>query len=232
MTEAPEPEEWRLPREAASYADVYPAAAGSPLVVALHGYGGNMRSMARLVRPALPDGFALASLQGPYPHLVRPEDRTKPLGFGFGWVTNWKPDESIAAHHGAIDALVARYRERGGAPDLFLLGFSQSVALNFRYAFTFPGRVRGVVAVAGGIPGDWDAAEKYRHASLDVLYVAGRSDEFYPPERIEAGARALERRGARVEVVVLECGHDFPPSAAPIIREWLATRAATPPSPR
>ena len=229
MTEGVAPEEWRLPRESASYADVYRARAGSPLLVALHGYGGNKRSMTRLVRPALPAGFALASLQGSYPHLVRPEDRSKPLGFGFGWITNWKPEESIAAHHAAIDALVARYRETGGASsDVFLLGFSQSVALNFRYAFTFPGRVRGIVAVAGGIPGDWEAEGKYRDSPVDVLYLAGRSDEFYPPERIDANARSLERRGARVEVVLLESGHDFPPEAAPIVRDWLVARAAVP----
>ena len=229
MTDGPDPEEWRFPRESFSYADAYLAAAGAPLLVALHGYGGNKRSMARLARPALPDGFSLVSLQGPYPHLVRPEDRAKPLGFGFGWVTNWKPEQAIAVHHAAIDALIARYRAAGGvSSDVFLLGFSQSVALNFRYAFTFPGRVRGVVAVAGGIPGDWDADGKYRDAPLDVLYVAGRRDEFYPPERIDGNARSLERRGARVEVVVLECGHDFPPEAAPIVREWLAARVAIP----
>jgi phospholipase/carboxylesterase len=233
LTERPEPEEWRIPQELAAYADFQPSGAGpSPLLIALHGYGGNKKSMARLVRPALPEGFALATLQGPHPHLVRPDDRSRPLGFGFGWITNWRPEESIALHHAAIDAIVRRAAAEGRADPgaVFLLGFSQSVALNFRYAFTFPGKVRGIVAVAGGIPGDWDDEGKYGNAAVDVLYLAGRTDEFYPPERIEGNARALERRGAKVSVEILETGHDFPPEAMPLIRTWLGERAPSAPS--
>jgi len=224
-----EPEEWRIPQESASWCDVLlPNGRGAPLLVALHGYGGSKRSMGRLVRPAVPPGFALACLQGPHPHLIRPEDRSKPLGVGFGWISNWKPEESIALHHAAIDAVVSRLAA-GGSIDpaaVFLLGFSQSVAVNFRYAFTFPGKVRGVVAVAGGIPGDWKDSPRYRDAPVDVLYLAGRSDEFYPPERIEENARALEERGARVAVHTLDGGHDLAPEALALVRSWLADRTA------
>jgi predicted esterase len=229
LTTLPAPEELRIPQESASYADLYlPERPRAPLLVALHGYGGNKRSMARLAAPALPEGFALASLQGTHPHLIRPEDRSKPLGVGFGWVSNWKPEESIAMHHAAVDAVLDRLSAEGRIDPaaVFLLGFSQSVAMNFRYAFTFPGRIRGVVAVAGGIPGDWAASPKFRDAAIDVLYLAGRDDEFYPPAKIEENARALETRGARVDVRVLESRHDFPPEAAERIREWLALRAA------
>lgn len=232
MTEF-EPREWRIPREAAAYADFHPSGKPlSPLLVALHGYGGNKQSMARMVRPSLPPGFALATLQGPHPHLIRPEDRSRPLGFGFGWVTNWKPQESIALHHAAIDATLdrAEQEEHVDPRAVFLLGFSQSVALNFRYAFTYPGRVRGIVAVAGGIPGDWDEEGRYRDAAVDVLYVGGRRDEFYPPEKIESNARALGRRGARVTVEILETGHDFPPPAMPVVRRWLEERSEAVPA--
>jgi phospholipase/carboxylesterase len=231
LTDRSEPEEWRIPQELAAYADFHSSGtASSPLLIALHGYGGNKKSMARLVRPAVPEGFAFATLQGPHPHLVRPEDRSRPLGFGFGWITNWKPEESIALHHAAIDAIVRRAAaEHGVDPGaVFLLGFSQSVALNFRYAFTFPGKVRGIVAIAGGIPGDWDGEGKYRDAAVDVLYLAGRTDEFYPPERIESNARALERRGAKVKVEILDAGHDFPPEAHALIRTWLGDQASSP----
>jgi len=222
-----EPEEWRIPQESASWCDVFlPEERPAPLLVALHGYGGNKRSMGRLVRPAVPDGFALACLQGHHPHLIRPEDRSKPLGVGFGWISNWKPEESIALHHGAIDAIVSRLADdlRIDPAAVFLLGFSQSVALNFRYAFTYPGKIRGVIAIAGGIPGDWRDSPRYRDAAVDVLYLAGRSDEFYPPEKIEENGRALEMRRASVDVRVLDGGHDFPPGALALVRDWLAER--------
>ncbi|HET9792840.1 MAG TPA: hypothetical protein VFS34_00135 [Thermoanaerobaculia bacterium] len=222
-------EEWRIPQESASWCDVsLPERPAAPLLVALHGYGGSKRSMGRLVRPAVPDGFALVCLQGPHPHLIRPEDRSKPLGVGFGWISNWKPDESIALHHAAIDAIVARLAagRRIDPGAVFLLGFSQSVALNFRYAFTYPGRVRGVIAIAGGIPGDWSDSPRYGDAALDVLYLAGRSDEFYPPETIARNAAALESRGANVTREVLETGHDFPAEALPLVRGWLEARVS------
>jgi phospholipase/carboxylesterase len=230
MTSEREPQEWRIPQESASWCDVLlPEGRGAPLLVALHGYGGSKRSMGRLVRPALPAGFALACLQGPHPHLIRPEDRSKPLGVGFGWISNWKPEDSIALHHSAIDAIVSRLAAEGSIDPsaVFLLGFSQSVALNFRYAFTYPGKIRGVVAVAGGIPGDWAESPRYRHSEIDVLYLAGRSDEFYPPERIEENGLALAARGARVERRVLDGGHDFPAESLPLVRGWLEERAST-----
>ncbi len=229
MTGGREPEEWRIPQESASWCDVFlPEETRAPLLVALHGYGGNKRAIGRFVRPAVPAGFALASLQGPHPHLIRPDDRTKPLGVGFGWISNWKPEESIALHHAAVDAVVARLdsEQRIDPGAVFLLGFSQSVALNFRYAFTYPGKVRGIVAVAGGIPGDWKDSPRYRDSPVEVLYLAGRSDEFYPPEKIEENARALETRGARVAGRVLETGHDFPAEALPLVRSWLEERTA------
>jgi phospholipase/carboxylesterase len=227
MTPERPPEEWRIPQESASWCDLLlPDGNDAPLLVALHGYGGNKRSMGRLVRPALPAGFALASLQGPHPHLIRPEDSSKPLGVGFGWISNWKPEESIALHHAAIDAILARLapERRIDPAAVFLLGYSQSVALNFRYAFTYPGKIRGVVAVAGGIPGDWTDSARYRDTAVDVLYVAGRSDEYYPPATIEKNAAALETRGARVTRTILETGHDFPGEALPLVRGWLEER--------
>src|SRR5512142_2315047 len=202
MTPERDTEEWRIPQESASWCDVsLPERPAAPLLVALHGYGGSKRSMGRLVRPAVPDGFALVCLQGPHPHLIRPEDRSKPLGVGFGWISNWKPDESIALHHAAIDAIVARLAagRRIDPGAVFLLGFSQSIALT------------------GGIPGDWSDSPRYGDAALDVLYLAGRSDEFYPPETIARNAAALESRGANVTREVLETGHDFPAEALPLI---------------
>ncbi len=223
-------EEWTIPQESTAYCDVILPAGSepAPLLLALHGYGGNKRSMARLARRAAPEGFAVASLQGPHPHLVRPEDRAKPLGFGFGWITNFRPEESIVLHHRAIDAILGRMAASGrlDRSAVFLLGFSQSVALNFRYAFTHPGTVRGVLAVAGGIPGDWAAEGKYQHAAIDVLYVGGRKDEFYPPEKIEENARALGTRGARVQVEIFETGHDLPPESLALLRRWLEERGA------
>jgi len=187
--------------------------------------------MMRAVRRIDPDGFAVASLQGPHQHVVRPERADEALGYGFGWLTNFKPDQSIGLHHNAVlrvvDELTA---ERVADPErVFLLGFSQAVALNFRFAFTYPERVRGVVGVCGGIPGDWGEEGRYLSGDVDVLYVGGRADEFYGPERVEQNAEALRRRARSVDVRLYDTGHVFPRAANPDIRAWLLGRARTGP---
>ena len=57
------------------------------------------------------------------------------------------------------------------ASRVFLLGFSQSCALNYRFAFTYPERLRGVVGICGGIPGDWETSTIYRQAAIDVFHL-------------------------------------------------------------
>src|SRR5215212_4277168 len=115
------------------YYDLHaPAVTPAPLLVALHGYGSSKRHMMREAMQHAPEGFAVAALQGPHQHMREPREPGGPPRYGFGWLTNFHPEESVALHHRAvldlINALVARgvaRRER-----VFLLGFSQSCALN------------------------------------------------------------------------------------------------------
>ena len=69
----------------------------APLLIALHGYGANKRQMMREARQIAPEGFAIASLQGFHQHMKEPKEVGGPLRFGFGWLTNFKSDESVEA---------------------------------------------------------------------------------------------------------------------------------------
>ena len=220
--------ERRLVQEFPCYYDLYiPAGAGPrPLLIALHGYGGDKTSMMRLARRINEQDYVIASLQGPHQHLVRPEDRSQALGYGFGWLSNFRPEESIALHHRAILHIIETLTQESQADpaQVFLLGFSQAVGLNFRFAFTHPERVRGVIAICGGIPGDWGSEGKYRAGGVDVLYLASERDEFYPPSRIKENARALERRAQSVELHLFDAGHEVPRDAYQVIDQWVAQR--------
>src|SRR5829696_8377562 len=143
-------EERTLAAEVKLYYDLAQAAeTPSPLLVALHGYGANKRQMMREARQMAPSGFSVASLQGFHQHIREPKEQGGPLRYGFGWVTNFRPEDSVAVHHKALldlrESLVAEgiaERER-----IFLLGFSQSCALNYRFAFTHTECFRGVVGI-------------------------------------------------------------------------------------
>src|SRR5258706_10294224 len=78
----------------------------APLWIALHGYGASKRQMMREARVIAPEGFALASLQGPHQHLKDLKEPGGPLRFGFGWLTNFRPEESVAVHHRALLELI------------------------------------------------------------------------------------------------------------------------------
>lgn len=201
--------------------------APAPLLVALHGYGGNKSSMMKMARRMAPEGFAIASPQGFHQHIVRPEDASRPLGFGFSWVTNYKSEESLALHHRALSEVIRRLTQARKADParIFLLGFSQSVALNFRFAFSHPNSIRGIAAICGGIPGDWESEGKYHPSETDVLVVGGETDDFYPPERTRNNAKKLERRARSVDVEILPSGHEISASSVTRVRRFLEEQA-------
>src|SRR6266550_2365524 len=132
-----------------------PAVSPAPLLIALHGYGANKRQMMSEARQMAPENFAIASLQGFHQHLKEPKEPGGPLRFGFGWLTNFHPEESIEMHHRALLDLTEHLISESVADPakIFLLGFSQSCALNYRFSFTYPNRLRGVVGICGGLPG-------------------------------------------------------------------------------
>jgi phospholipase/carboxylesterase len=199
----------------------------APLLIALHGYGANKRQMMREARFMAPDNFAIASLQGFHQHIKEPREPGGPLRFGFGWLTNFRSDESVKLHQQALSDLIQSLIDEGvaDAQRIFLLGFSQSCALNYRFAFTHPRYLRGVIGICGGIPGDWETSALYKPAEFDVLHLAGTRDEFYPPERVKDYERQLGTRARSVLFRSYDAGHEFVPEMRPDVVQWL-TRIA------
>jgi phospholipase/carboxylesterase len=202
--------------------------APAPLLIALHGYGASKRQMMREAQAFAPEGFAIASLQGPHQHLKDPKETGGPLRFGFGWLTNFHPEESVAIHHRALLDLIGSLTAEGvaDAGRIFLLGFSQSCALNYRFAFTYPKALRGVIGVCGGIPGDWEDSELYRPTSGAVLHLTGERDEFYPPARTGDYAAQLRRRAPDVELRSYDAGHEIVQPMRDDMHAWLSHKSA------
>ena len=196
-----------------------------PLIIGLHGYEGNKESMMALLNKIDSRDFIKASVQGPSSFFVRegPDDM-KPR-IGFGWMMQYKAEDTIRLHHktllSVIEDTAGQYPLDRSA--IFLIGFSQSVALNYRFAFTHPNLIRGVIAVCGGIPGDWDQ-DKYHDSDTDVLIIAGETDEFYPLERTRTFKDALARRARSSDFRSFPAGHVFPRQSLPLINDWIAER--------
>jgi predicted esterase len=201
----------------------------APLLIALHGYGGSKRQMMREARQIAPENFAIAALQGVHQHIREPRIEGEPLRYGFGWLTNFHPEESIGLAHRAIDDLINALtnekivdRER-----IFLLGFSQSVALLYRYVFTRGNAARGIIGICGGLPGDWERNENYKKTRTGILHLTGARDEFYPPARTEDYAGKLRTRAQDVEVkTYADAAHEITDAMRGDVRAWLQGKAA------
>jgi phospholipase/carboxylesterase len=192
--------------------------AKTPLVVTLHGFGGNAETMLQLTSRLFDRPPVIASLQGPNQFFLPPDTRN----VGYGWVTSRRPAESIRLHHDMVlHVAEAVGREFGISPNQrVLVGFSQSVSLNYRFVATYPDAIRGVIGICGGLPGDWDT-DTYQPVTAALLHIARSGDEYYPPLATEQYAERLRRRAADVEFHLIDGGHQMPSSGARIVEPWL-----------
>jgi len=204
-----------------------PQKSPAPLLIALHGYGASKRHMMREAQQMAPDGFAIAALQGFHQHIREPKEPGGPLRFGFGWLTNYRPEESVTVHHKALLDLITTLTDEDviNPQRVFLLGFSQSCALNYRFAFSRGGSLRGVVGICGGLPGDWETSEIYKRTNAAVFHLAGTRDEFYPPSRVADYAERLQMSAANVAFKSYDAGHEIIPAMREDVRQWLREHA-------
>ena len=181
----------------------------------------------REARLMAPSGFAVASLQGFHQHLKEPKEEGGPLRFGFGWLTNFHPEESVELHHQALLNLINTLVKEGIADRerVFLVGFSQACALNFRFAFTHPDVLRGVVGICGGVPGDWNTNDSYSETRASVFYAHGVDDEFYPPSRIVDYEAQLRERVKDLQFQAYPAAHEIVPAMRDDVRNWIEPRA-------
>ncbi len=188
----------------------------SLLVIAAHGHAMTPEKMLELTAPLVGEGHYLASLQGPYQLWTDPGGGRSEVAFH--WQTRFEAEHSRRLHHDMIRHVIA---EAGlPAERLILLGFSQSVSLNYRFVCTEVEAVSGVIAICGGIPGDWDSGP-YHPTRAAALHIATREDEFYPPEVTAAYPERFRPRLPDFELHLLDGPHRIPSAAAPIIQAWL-----------
>ena len=188
------------------------------LVVALHGFSSSPDVMLPLTANMFGPHHAIAALQGPNQFFLG----AKAGEVGYGWNTNRYPAESIRLHHDMVlHVLEEAGRELGIPPERrLLLGFSQPVSLNYRFAAACPLAVRGVIALCGGLPGDWEE-HCDRPIPASVLHIARREDEYYPPAVTGRYPERLSLRVRDAEFHLIDGGHRFPSAGSAIAEGWL-----------
>lgn len=206
------------------YYDLYTpdGAANAPLLIAVHGYGAHKRYMMREARAVAPADFVIASVQGPHQHFRPTENGYR---VGFGWLTEHKPEEYVRLHHDFLLTIIDRLAGDGLVDPrrVYLYGFSQSCALNFRFAFTHPDVARAIVAVCGGIPGDLDTNPIYKPFDARTLYLYGDEDEFYTAERFAEFQKRLSDLLPNFESMQFQAKHEITEEMRENIRTFLTS---------
>jgi len=188
------------------------------LVVALHGFGQNPETMLQQTAGLFGSAPVIASMQGPNQFFLDRET----FKVGYCWNTNRHTGSSIRLHHEMVRHVLSEAGREYGIPAerRILLGFSQPVSLNYRFAATCPEAVRGVVGVCGGLPGDWETG-RYSPVRASVLHIARRQDEFYPAAITEQYPEKLRLRIVDLEFHLLEGSHRIPSQGHTVVEGWL-----------
>ncbi len=192
----------------------------APLLIAVHGYGAHKRYMMREARLIAPENFVVASLQAPHQHFREADGKFK---IGFGWLTDYKAEESVLLHHNFVLEVIEKLGKDKiiDAQNIYLYGFSQACALNFRFAFTHAEVLRGVIGACGGIPSDLKTNKIYTPTNADVLYLYGSNDEFYPFEKFQKFEQKLKDYLPHFQAKSYEAKHEITDEMREDIKEWL-----------
>jgi predicted esterase len=188
----------------------------SLVFLALHGHAMTPELMLGLTAPLIGEEHTIAALQGPYQIWVNAED-TPRSKVAFHWATSFEPEHSRRLHQQMILRVLEECRVDPARA--VLVGYSQSVSLNYRFVCAHPEAVRGVIGICGGLPGDWD--QETARSNAAALHICTREDQYYPTSVTDTYAERLRRRIADVEVHTLEGGHRIPSAAAGPIRAWV-----------
>ena len=195
------------------------------LLLSLHGYSQDKGASMKFGRAAS-ENWIVAALQAPYPHHRRLDGVFET---GFGWVTSFMSDEAIKNHHRFLQTVTQSIYKRGliNAPKAVILGFSQSVSLNYRFAVAHPEYVAGIIAVAGAMPSSWgepDSEPKPR-LTVPILHIAPTEDEAYSAERLVAFKTQLKARCEALNWHEEPGGHRVPRKSYPVMKAWLKALA-------
>jgi predicted esterase len=195
-----------------------------PLLVGLHGYAGDMGSMMRLAKGIAGEEMIVATMQGPNQFWV-PSPDADHSRIAFGWGTSFHAEDSQTRHRAFIRRVLTETEQRYGADRsrVFLVGFSQACAHNYRFTFAHPEAVKGVVAICGGIPGDLEKPA-YRQFGGGVLHIAATDDRVYPLEKAREFVPSLSRLAQDLTFREYVSPHAIPRRSIPFIRRWILER--------
>jgi phospholipase/carboxylesterase len=199
----------------------------APVIVLLHGVGGNETNLMPLAN-AFGDRFHTLGVRGPI-HLGRN---------AFGWFeVRFTPDPMINANQAEASRqrLIAFLEEAINHYDLepsrvYLVGFSQGAIIGASVALTRPDLVAGLVMMSGRILPEIKPhfADTAALKTVNVLVAHGTHDGKLPVRYGHASRDLLSSLGVNLTYCEYDMGHEIQQDEIQNIAEWLQKNLKTP----
>ena len=182
-----------------------------PLLVWLHGPGGDQQQLLRIMPIISLRNFLAVAPQG---IRIRPQE-------DYRWLqTVQHIDQAEQRIFDSIESVAEKYNF--SRRKIFLAGFDGGGTMALRVAMNNPDRFAGVASLCGQFPrghkpfGNLAAA---RH--MPVFLAVGRKSEAYPESDVCADLRLLHSAGISVDLRQYPCGQEIAPQMLGDVDRWI-----------
>jgi phospholipase/carboxylesterase len=189
-----------------------------PLIVFLHGNGGNEEQILRLAPRVSRRNFVSIGLRGP---VCLGPNRKGSLGFSWG----------DASHLGLIEDYLlnaiqqTRLHYHIHSERIVLAGFAEGATMAYRMGLTFPEKINGVVALNGHMPRENRPLLRLPESrSLQVLIGHGIANSIVPLTMARDDRRLLWSAGMEVEMNTYATNHRLHKDMLRDVNRWIISR--------
>jgi phospholipase/carboxylesterase len=202
--------------------DNYDSTKSYPLIVVLHGNGGNPEGYMAIRDQMGAQNFIFAAPQGAYPRKLL--DTNSPT-YSWFYLTSdkeiWKMADPPVVEY--ILNVIGEVRRHYRVSNVYILGHSQGGALAYMTGITHPDLIRGIICFGAGNPKDYLVRNDLRNASskLPVFIGHGWYDQSVAFEKAQETRQMLRSFDFNVTIKGFKGGHWLDRETLTEARQWI-----------
>ncbi|MGD8537361.1 MAG: hypothetical protein PVI66_01445 [Candidatus Aminicenantes bacterium] len=198
-----------------------------PLVIGLHGNGGNADGFDPAWQLFGSPDFIFAAAEGPYPYMLGYRSKMKQCSWEIQIQDEelWKRADPLSVEY---ILGIARYLSKAyPVSSVYLLGHSQGAGYAYITGIKNPELIKGIICFGGQIP---DMDKSYSHLSMDdirkgndlrVFIAHGTKDNMLEVKFARGSKEVLEQNGYDVTYIEFNGGHELNKLAMQKAAEWV-----------
>jgi len=194
-----------------------------PLIVWLHGCGGDERQLQRVMPMVSMQNYVAVAPRGI--ELPAEGETGRPR---YGWTQS---DEHIQqAEQRVFDAIeLAGRKFHIARKRVFLTGFDAGGTMAMRIAMSHPSRFAGALSLCGAFPtGRTPFSNLVAARRLGFFVATGRGSLEYPAEQVCEDLRLLHTAGLSITLRQYPCGQELMPQMLADVDRWIIEQITTP----